>query len=191
MRYFFCILFIVVSVTVAQLGLAPAFLPPVLRPDLGLLVGLAALAFAPRDFALILLFCLGLSADLFGSARFGLLTLSYLLAAGLLLQFAWRELTRGAFIPVWICGVAGTILAHFFYILFGRIAGLQVNWVQTLATFFSLVLSACIWGLPCAYLSGRCLKGLGIVTIPVRERWATETRFKVTRRKKARNIFEA
>jgi hypothetical protein len=189
MRYFFSIMAIVAAVTFAQLALAPAFLPPVLRPDLGILMGLAALAFAPRDFAFILLFCLGLSADLFGSARFGLLTLSYLLAAGLLLACSWRELTRGDFIPVWLLSIAGTALAHLFYIIFGRIAGLQVHWGQALAIYFSLVLSACVWGLPCAYIGGHCLRGLGILTIPVRERWARETRQRPIRRVKARNIF--
>ena len=57
----------------------------VLRADLALLVGMTVLALSTREFGLTTLFVMGVQADLFGSARFGLLTLCYLLAAGVIL----------------------------------------------------------------------------------------------------------
>ncbi|MFH0939152.1 MAG: hypothetical protein V1899_07725 [Planctomycetota bacterium] len=169
---------------IAQTAVAPAFLPPVLRPDLSIMVGLVALALAPREAALILLFGLGVQADLFGSARFGLLTLSYLLAAGVILWCAWREFTRGDLLAAWIGVVAGTGLAHFFYLLFGRFFGLEIDWSSSATTLMSLTLAAAVWGLPCAYLCGKCMYRLGVVTPTVRERWNAEARIASARKGK-------
>ena len=184
MRGVFFAFFLVLAVIVLQTAVIPAFLPPVLRPDLGLLVGVTALAFAPQEFALPLLFALGLQADLFGSPRLGLLTLSYLLTAGLLLFSVWRELTRGDVLAAWIGGVAATLLAHLCYILIARFCGLTVGLGQACATLVSLTLAAALWGLPCAYLCGRLLFRLGLLTGASRERWAAQARLAAARKGK-------
>jgi hypothetical protein len=184
MRYGFSLSVLVAAVLIAQLAFVPAFLPPVLRPDVGILVGMTVLAFAPREVGLIAIFLLGVQADLFGSARFGVLTLSYLAAAGVVLLAAWRELARGDILAPWIGGVAGTILAHGFYVLIGKLFGLQFVWGQVIASLTALALAACVWGLPVAYLTGRWLAWTHSLEPAVRERWANEARLNAARRGK-------
>ncbi len=184
MRYTISILAITTLAIVAQNGVAPALLPPVLRPDVGMLLAMSLLAFCPREYALIVLFCLGMQADLFGSPRFGLLTLSYLLGAGIVLLAAWRELTRGDLLAAWIGGVAGTALAHTLYILLGRLCGLQVNWGQGFAVVLSLVLASAVWGLPCACICAKYVQLFGVTSPAVKERWAAEARYTAARRGK-------
>lgn len=184
LRHTFGLASLVAAAVVLQLAVFPAFVPPLARPDVGLLLAMAALAFAPREFGLLCVFALGLQADLFGSACFGLLTLCYLLAAGLILWVAWRELTRGDLLAAWAGGVAGTALAHLLYILLGRLCGLEVRWGQALLTLLSLVLGACVWGLLCAWLCGRFMYRLHLLSAPVRERWVADERLAAARRGK-------
>ncbi|HYG77915.1 MAG TPA: hypothetical protein VEK08_23115 [Planctomycetota bacterium] len=184
MKSTFCLLTLFCAAVLLQMAVFPAFLPGLLRPDVGILFGIAAIAYAPREFGLITLFVMGLQADIFGSERFGLLTLSYLLAAGMILWVAWRELTRGDLLAAWIGGIAGTALAHAFYVLIGKFSGHDILWGQAVATWFSLVLSACVWGLPCAWLCGQFTFRLGVMDLAVHERWATEARLAAARRGK-------
>jgi len=184
MRSLFCLSLFFCAAVVLQMAVFPALLPTLLRPDVGILFGIAVLAYAQRDFALACVFILGLQADLFGSERFGLLTLSYLLAAGAILWLAWRELTRGDLLAAWIGGIAGTALAHLFYVLIGKISGHDILWGQAAATWFSLVLSACVWGLPCAWLCGQFAYRTGMMDLAVHERWASEARLSASRRGK-------
>src|SRR5438552_3278128 len=142
MRYAFCLLSLLSAAVFLGTAVFPAFVPAILRPDIGLLIGMCALAFGVREFGLIALFMLGLQADLFGSARFGLLTLCYLLAAGIILWAAWRELTRGDLLAAWIGGIAGTLLAHTFYVVMGRALGLEFHTGQAAAAVLSLLLAA-------------------------------------------------
>ncbi|HEY3321520.1 MAG TPA: hypothetical protein VGP72_13715 [Planctomycetota bacterium] len=184
MKSAFTLVTLFCAAVVLQLGLFPAFVPTLLQPDVGLLIAMAALAFCPREFALIALFVLGLHADLFGSARFGLLTLSYLLSAGLILCVAWRELTRGDLLAAWAGGVAATLLAHSLYVLLGLLCGFDVRWGQAFATLLARMLAALIWGLPLAWACAQWLYRLGMMAPPVHERWAAEIRLAAARRGK-------
>jgi len=189
MRNAFCFIALVLTVTVLQVAVFPAFMPAVLRPDVGLLVGVAALAFAPQEFALALLFGLGVMADLFGSARFGALTLSYMLTAGVLVLSLRRELGRVDVTTAWITGIAATLIAHLLYIIIGRLCGLSVGWGAGAVTMISLLIAAAIWGLPVTFLTGRMLFRLGIVTPAARERWAAQARLAAARKGKVQRGF--
>lgn len=178
------LLALVMLAVLLQLAVFPAFVPALLRPDVGLLLGMAALAFGTRDFGLVCLFALGLQADLFGSARFGLLTFCSLAAARLILWAGWRELTRGDLLAAWVGGLAGTFLTHLFYILLGRMCGLEVPVGQAVMLLLSLLLGAVIWGLPCAWLCGGLLNFLNLFSPAVRERWAAAQRQAAARRGK-------
>lgn len=184
MRFTFGLLMLVLTAVVLQIAVFPAFVPALVRPDAGMLVAMAVLAFAPREFGLIAVFALGLQADLFGSARFGLLTLSYLFAAGLILWAAWRELTRGDLLAAWMGGVAGTALAHALYVAIGRLCGMEILWGHALLRILSLVLGACVWGLFVAWACGHFMRWMGLFSAPVRERWDTEARMSAARRAK-------
>jgi hypothetical protein len=186
MKYAFCLTTMLFAVVIAQLALAPLFLPPVLQPDIGMLVAMAMLAMGPREFGLVAVFTFGLQADLFGSARFGLLTLSYLLAAGVILLAAWRELARGDLLTAWVGGVAGTLLAHSFYILIGRLFGLQIAWGQASAALTSYLIAALVWGLPCALLTGRWMFWTRTLAPMIREKWLNAARMSAARRGKLR-----
>ena len=184
MRATFGLLVLFLATVVAQVVLFPAFVPPALRPDVGIVVAMAALAFAPREFGLVCVFALGLQADLFGSTRFGLLTLSYLLAAGFILWMAWRELTRGDLLAAWVGGIAGTAVAHFLYLCLARLSGMSICWGAALTTILWLSLAACVWGLLCAWACGRFMYRTGLLTPPVRERWLADERLAAARRRK-------
>jgi hypothetical protein len=185
-RYAFCLTTLLFAVILAQLALAPAFLPPVLQPDIGILVAMALLAMGPREFGLVAVFAFGLQADLFGSARFGLLTLSYLLAAGVMLLTAWRELTRGDLLSAWGAGVVGTLLAHLFYVLIGRLFGLHFAWGQASAVLTSFLVAALVWGLPCALIVGRWMLWTRTLTPAIREKWLNAARLNAMRKGKLR-----
>ena len=184
MKYAFAMFFILAATALLQIAVLPSILPAVLLPDLMLLVGITALAFAPREFALVLLFLLGVQADLFGSAKFGLLTLCYLLAAGTMLWAAWRELTTGDSLAACIGCIAGTLLAHTLYVGIGRFCGVDLPWGQGLAKVLSLVLASIVWSLPVGFFFGGFMYRLGVVALPVREKWAAEARLKAARRGK-------
>jgi hypothetical protein len=184
MRNAICLAGLIVAVVIGQLAIVPVLLPAVLRPDLGILVAIAVLAMGRREFGLVAVFALGVQADLFGSARFGLLTVSYMLAAGVILLVTWRELTRGDLLASWLGGVAGTFLAHIFYILIGKLLHLDVIWGQSFAVLFSLMLAALLWGLPVAVVCGRWMYWTGTLSLPVREKWANEARMAAARKGK-------
>ncbi len=182
MRSLLVLIVVVPAAVLFQLGLFPVLIPALLRPDLGLLVGIALLAFGSRNAGLIALFCLGLQADLFGSARFGLLTLSYLLAVGMILWVAWRELARGDLLPAWIGGIAATVLAHVFYVVLGRLCGSDVRWTQATGALIGLTLASCLWGLPVVWLCGQVMFRLGAMTPQANDRWVAERRLAALRR---------
>jgi hypothetical protein len=184
-RYVFCFVTLMAAAVVLQTAVIPAWVPPVMRPDITLLIGITALAFTPREFALVLIFGLGIEADLFGSARFGLLTLCYLLSAGIVLWAAWRELTRGDLLAPWIAGVLATALAHSLYIVIGRLCGLDLTFAAGATTLTSLLLASLVWGLPVAWLAGKWMFMLGVLSPPVREKWIAEARIAAARRGKA------
>ena len=52
MREVFCFLLLSISAIVLQMGVCPTVLPQLVRPDLFLLIGLAALLMGPYDFGL-------------------------------------------------------------------------------------------------------------------------------------------
>lgn len=184
MRNVICLTGLLAAVIVGQLALVPVALPPVLRPDLGIIIGISVLAMGRRDLGLVAIFIMGIQADLFGSAHFGLLTVSYMLAAGIILLIAWRELTRGDLLACWIGGMAGTLLAHSFYILIGKAMHLQVIWGQAVAVIVSLLLASFLWGLPLAVLCGRWMYWTGTLSPAVREKWANEARVAAARKGK-------
>jgi hypothetical protein len=184
MRTAFCLTFLLCCAVLLQVAVLPAFLPPVLRPDLGILISIAVLAFAEREAGLLAVFALGVQADLFGSAKFGLLTLCYMLAAGIILWIAWRELTRGDILAAWVGGIAGTILAHGLYVPLGRLCGHEIPWAQATGTWVALLISACVWGLPVAWACGNLMYQMNMQSDPVRERWAAEARLMAARRNK-------
>jgi len=175
---------LVVVAATLQAAVIPGLLPPVLRPDVCVLLAIAALAFAPRELGLMAVFTMGLVADLFSSGRFGLLTLSYMLAAGIILWTAWRELTHGDVLGAWIGGLAGTILAHTIYIFAARRCGIDLPVGQGFATILSLVIAGTVWGLPLAYFCGKTMYTLGVVSPEVREKWAKQARIAAARRGK-------
>jgi len=184
MRNAICLTGLVAAVVVGQLAIVPVMLPPVLRPDLGILIAVAVLAMGHRELGLAAFFAMGVQADLFGSARFGLLTVSYMLAAGVILLVAWREITRGDLLASWIGGITGTFLAHIFYILIGKLLHLEVIWGQAFAVLVSLMLAAFLWGLPLAVICGRWMYWTGTLSPAVRERWANEARIAAARKGK-------
>jgi uncharacterized membrane protein len=184
LRYGFGLVLLMAGAVVFQLAVFPAFVPALVRPDVGILLSMAALAYGPREFGLICVFALGLQSDLFGSARFGLLTLCSLLGARMILFVAWRELTRGDLLTAWIGGIAGTGLVHLLYILLGRLCGLDLRWGQAGFTWLTLMLGACVWGLPCAWACGRLMYRLNLLALPVREQWLAAERLARARRRK-------
>ena len=184
MRFAFFLVFLCISATVSQLAAFPAFVPRVLQPDVGMLMAMTVLAFARREEGLITVFAMGAQADLFGSARFGLLTVCYLIAAGLVLWAAWRELTRGDLLAPWIGGIAATALAHTLYVVLGMLCGLKVSWGPAMAAVVSLTLAACVWGLPISWFYGKLMYHFGLLSPGVRERWSVDARLAAARRGK-------
>lgn len=145
MRAFLWLAILAVLCLVAQLGPAARFLAPWGRPDVSLLLALPALLFLPRRTAFWLLFVLGLSADAVGSGRLGLLTLSYLLAGGLLSGFEY-ELVRGGLWTAWLAAVIGTLVAHLSYLILGRWCGLGLEWFDGLLFVAQRGFAAALWG---------------------------------------------
>ena len=119
------------TVAMLQAAILPEFLPKAWPLDLGLAVGLAALAYLKRDTALVFLFALGLQADLLSSDRLGLLTACYLAAAWVLLAYEY-ELVRGGAWAAWIAVILGTLVAHGLYALLGQLVGIELGWWEGL-----------------------------------------------------------
>lgn len=172
----FCLIVLLAAALVLQAAIVPAFLPPVLRPDVALLIGIAVLSFGSMEFGLTAMFVMGASADLLGSGRFGLLTLCYLLTAGAILVTAWRELSRGDFGVPWIACVLGTAAAHGLYCALGNLIGLGLPWGRAMSDVLSLIIAACLWGFPAVYLVSRLMFRLRIMLPEVQARWANDER---------------
>jgi hypothetical protein len=152
-----------VAAGVAQAMLVPELLPAFVRPDVGLLLGLAGIAYLRRETAILFLFALGAQADLLGSARFGLLTLGYL-AAGALLLAASRELVRAGVSGAWLGTLAGTAVAHAGYVLVGWPCGVRVGLADALSTLGSLLLGAALFGLATAWGLNRLWSWTGLLS---------------------------
>ena len=152
-----------VAAGVAQAALVPDLLPAFVRPDVGLLLGLAGIAYLRRETAILFLFALGAQADLLGSARFGLLTLGYL-AAGALLLAASRELVRAGVSGAWLGTLAGTAVAHAGYVLVGWPCGVRVGLADALSTLGSLLLGAALFGLATAWGLNRLWSWTGLLS---------------------------
>lgn len=183
MRYTFCLSMLLIASLVLQAAVIPAFLPPVLRPDIGILIGIAVLSFGSREFGLSAVFLLGLNADVLGSARFGLLTLCGLLAAGAILLVAWRELNRGDFGLAFIACVAGTALTHGLYCALGNLIGSNVAFGRAVGETMSLIVAALVWGLPCIYMTGKLMYRLRVMSPEVQARWANDERMNEAHRR--------
>ncbi|HLX64724.1 MAG TPA: hypothetical protein VKX17_25865 [Planctomycetota bacterium] len=185
MRYALYLTLVFAAAVVFQTALVPAFLPPVLRPDVCLLIGIAVLSFSTIEFGLSTIFLMGLSADLLGSGRFGLLTLCYLISAGAILLAAWRDLSRGDFGVPWIACVFGTALAHALYCLIGNLIGLGIPLPRATSEVLSLAIAACVWGLPVIYVVSRGMFRLHVMLPDVQARWTNEERMHGARKRHA------
>lgn len=185
MRFALFLIPLCLLAVVLQLGVFPAFMPRVLQPDVGMLLAIPVLAFAQRSHGLIAVFALGVQADLFGSGRFGLLTLCYMLAAGLILWAAWRELTRGDLLTPWVACVAGSLVANLLYVILGRVVfGLQIPYGVAFANIGCLTLAAGVWGLFSAWFCGKVMYSFGLLSPVVQEHWSVEERIAAARRGK-------
>ena len=134
------------AAAVAQAGLLPEYVPMGWRPDLGLLIAIGGLVYLDRTRALTLFFVLGLTADALGSARFGLMTLSYLFVASALLSFERDWSRRGAW-GAWLAMGVGTLLGHGMYVGLAQFYGMGEGIFAGLLTACqrSLAAVACGW----------------------------------------------
>lgn len=153
---------------VLQAALLPALLPPAWRPDLGLLAGLAALAFLKPEAAVVWIFALGVQSDVLGSERLGLLTFGYLAAAWVLLSNQ-GALQRGGVRAAWAGAVLGTALAHGTYVLLGQLAGISSELQDGLLAAGARTAAAVLWGAPVAWVLGACLARLELLAPEARE----------------------
>ncbi|MEI6234090.1 MAG: hypothetical protein WCT04_13630 [Planctomycetota bacterium] len=176
MRYIFCLSLLVGAALVLQAVFVPAFLPPVLRPDVCFLIGMAVLAYGSSEMGWGALFVLGLTSDLVVSGRFGLLTLCYVLAAGAMMVVLARELSRSNFGLPCAAGVAGTVIAHGLYCAFGAFLGLNIGMGRAVGEVFSHAIAAIIWCLPCIFLTGKVMYHMRVMSPEVQARWANDER---------------
>jgi rod shape-determining protein MreD len=141
-----------IAAALLQAGLLPEYVPMGWRPDLGLLIAIGGLVYLDRSRALTLLFVLGMTADALGSARFGLMTLSYLFVAGALLSFERDWSRRGAW-GAWLAMGLGTLLGHGAYVVlaqfYGMGDGLLAGWLNACQRSLSGILVGWIpaWGM--------------------------------------------
>ncbi|MCW8131219.1 MAG: hypothetical protein KIS92_12795 [Planctomycetota bacterium] len=177
MKYALCLAPLVLFATVVQATFVPAALPEGWRPDAALLLGMAAFAFLPRHIALYFLFALGFLGELFGSARFGLLTFCYLLAAWTVLGFE-RDLARGGTLGAWLAGIAGTAVAHGAYALAGAALGILPGFGSALGAAFDRTLAAALFGLACAWLAGGLFTRMNLLSPEAAEYRAQSSRRK-------------
>jgi hypothetical protein len=167
MRELFFLGALLPAAALGQLALLPGGLPCWLRPDVGLLIGVTGLVFLRRGPGLILFFALGVQADLVGGARFGLLTLGYLLAAATLLS-AERELGRTGSLGVWLASIAATAVAHGSYALLAPLAGVRMGSCDALGTVGQLTLAAALFGWPLAWFLGQAWAWTGVLSAEAR-----------------------
>lgn len=184
MREAFCFVLFSISAIVLQMGLAPAVLPSIVRPDLFLLIGLAALLMGPYEFGLACIFAMGLCADLFGSARFGMLTMSYLLTAGILVAGLGKESVRGDTLLGGLVAVIGTVLAHGIYILLSRLTDQPVPLPRAGAQLIGLAIAATVFCLPILYATGKLFFKTGMMTGAARDAWLQKERVAQARKRR-------
>jgi hypothetical protein len=180
----FWVLPAVALAAVLQLVAAAAGLPALLRPDFGLLFAGAAMAFAPKEFVVFLLFAIGLQGDLLASARLGQYTLA-VLAAGTLMLGTRRDLIRGGGKAAWFSVTALTFLSHLFY---GWLSRLLDSPVQTdgWSHCWRITLAATLWAWPTALLLRGILGRLGLMTFEAKEVWEIEREKAVRKRRDKR-----
>lgn len=166
---------VVLFAAALQAACLPGLLPAGWRPDAGLLLGLSAFVFLPRTAALGLLFALGMQADLFGSARFGLLTFCYMLAAWLVLGFD-RDLPRGGIVGAWLAALAGTAVAHFSYALIAAACGYAPGFGAACGAALNLLFAALLFGLPAAWAMQAYAAWMGLLTPEAAEQRAQRAR---------------
>lgn len=142
-----------------QLGMLPVWL----HADLGLLMGLCGMAFLRREVALFFLFAVAFQADLLGSSRLGLLTLSYLVSGGLFLSIE-RELALAGWRTVALAALAGTAVTHGCYLLGAALLFSSTTWAAGSINWLSLVVAGAIWSGPVAWLVYRCWTWTGLLS---------------------------
>lgn len=185
MQAVFCLtLFSILSV-VLQFGVVPAVAPPLIRPDFCLIFALAALVMGPREFGLVCVFLLGFVADMFGSSRFGLLTLSYLLAAGTVMGITGKDMVRGDTLMGALLAIAGTLLAHGAYVLIGRTIGLDLPWTRAGAQLLGLAIGGALVAMPIMYITGKLFFRIGMMDGAERETWLVRERASAAQRRRA------
>jgi len=139
-------------------------LPPWLHADLGLLMGLCAMAFLRRETGLIFLFALGLQADLLGSERLGLLTAGYLMSGGVLLSIE-RELAPAGRYFAALAAIAGSVVAHgMYFVLSTSLSAGGFGWSAGGAKWLSLCAAAAIWAGPVAWLLHKVWSWTGLLS---------------------------
>lgn len=185
MQAVFCMTLFAILSVVLQFGVVPAVAPPLIRPDFCLIFALAALVMGPREFGLVCVFLLGFVADMFGSSRFGLLTLSYLISAGALMGLTGKDMVRGDPLLGALVAIAGTLLAHGAYILIGRTIGLDLSWARAGAQMLGLGLGGALVALPLMYLTGKLFFRMGMMDGAERETWLLRDRASAAQRRRA------
>lgn len=185
MQAAFCLTLFGLLSILLQFGIVPAIAPPIVRPDFCLLFALAALVMGPREFGLVCVFLLGFVADMFGSARFGLLTLSYLLAAGALMGLTGKDMVRGDSWLGALVAIAGTLLAHGAYVFISRLMGLDMPWTRAGAQMLGLGLGALLVSLPVMFLTGKLFFRIGMMDGAERETWLVRERALAAQRRRA------
>lgn len=164
------------AATLTQAAFIPAFLPRVLQPDIFLLVGITVLAYGSKELGLTALFILGLAADLLGNGRLGLTPLSYLFAATFITRFWMRDFARGDLIAAWLGVIGATFLSQLLYIPLSALFTPKLELGPALGKSASLLVAACVWGLPAVYATGKLLFKFRIMSPPVLARWTNDQR---------------
>jgi hypothetical protein len=172
------------AAAIFHLTLAP-LLPPVLRPDAALLLGMAVLALGRPDFGFVALFALGLQADLFLSARMGALTLGYLLGGVAVRVVVGREFERGEIVLAWISTTAATAIAHVLYCGIALAFGIQIVFGDAVVLIASLSLAALLWGLPVILGVGEILYRLRLLAPEIQARWSNQRRLTEAQNRRA------
>ncbi len=164
MRTFFFLSVLALGVTLMQAVLLTPLVPPQWSPELGLLFGLASIAFLPIETALFLIFAFGVLADLQGSTQFGAFTFSYLVGAGALMEVR-RGLTRGGLIPTWFGVIVGVAVTHLAYMILGAFSGWPMPMEQALNVLGQYALLATLYGGLTTHLMGRFCYRLDLLSV--------------------------
>lgn len=169
MRTFFLLGVLVLATAIAQAAVIGPLLPSWLYLELGLLLGLASVAFLPAETALFFIFAMGLQADLQGSMRVGALAFCYVLSAGALLEVR-RGLARSGPFAIWMAVVVGSALTHTAYLVLGRFLGGLLGIGNGFQEVGYRVLSAAIFAIPCIWFVKKWLTWWSLLD-PESKRW--------------------